>query len=96
MAAMRAVVIHRPGDPAVLQLEIRLILTSFPDDVLIRIGAIGFNRSKTFTRQGHCPGIVFPCILGIEAVGKIATHPSCLRPLRAKTTIRPALLWQLL
>ena len=28
-----------------------------------------------FTRQGHSPGVTFPRVLGIEAVGEVATAP---------------------
>jgi len=44
--------------------------------VLIRVEAFGINRSELFTRQGHSPGIDFPRILGIEAVGLVAMAPS--------------------
>jgi NADPH:quinone reductase-like Zn-dependent oxidoreductase len=43
--------------------------------VLIRVKAFGLNRSELFTRQGLSPGVVFPRVLGIEAVGLVAEAP---------------------
>jgi NADPH:quinone reductase-like Zn-dependent oxidoreductase len=43
--------------------------------VLIRVKAFGLNRSELFTRQGHSPGIEFPRVLGIEAVGLVEAAP---------------------
>jgi NADPH:quinone reductase-like Zn-dependent oxidoreductase len=43
--------------------------------VLIRVKAFGINRSELFTRKGHSPGVKFPRVLGIEAVGLVAEAP---------------------
>ena len=43
--------------------------------VLIRVKAFGLNRSELFTRQGHSPGVIFPRVLGIEAVGIVERAP---------------------
>jgi NADPH:quinone reductase-like Zn-dependent oxidoreductase len=72
---MNAVVMHAPGGPGVLQLEIRPIPQPDASEVLIRVQAFGLNRSELFTRQGHSPGVRFPRILGIEAVGTVAKAP---------------------
>jgi len=72
---MRAVVMHRPGGPDVLRVEDRAIPVPEPGEVLIRVRAFGLNRSELFTRRGQSPGIAFPRILGIEAVGTIAAAP---------------------
>jgi len=69
---MRAVVMHRPGGPEVLGVEDRPIPVPKPGEVLIRVRAFGLNRSELFTRRGQSPGVNFPRILGIEAVGTIA------------------------
>ena len=66
---MRAAVLHEPGGPEVLKLESRPIPKAQAGEVLIRVKAFGLNRSELFTRQGHSPGVSFPRILGIEAVG---------------------------
>jgi NADPH:quinone reductase-like Zn-dependent oxidoreductase len=42
---------------------------------LIRVKAFGLNRSELFTRQGHSPGVQFPRVLGIEAVGLVEAAP---------------------
>ncbi|MGI4741756.1 MAG: zinc-binding alcohol dehydrogenase family protein [Janthinobacterium lividum] len=72
---MNAVVLDQPGPPEVLQY--RQVPRPVPtaDQVLIRVRAFGLNRSELFTRQGHSPGVQFPRILGIEAVGTVAEAP---------------------
>jgi NADPH:quinone reductase-like Zn-dependent oxidoreductase len=72
---MRAVVIRQTGGPEVLQLEGRAIPVPNTEQVLIRVEAFGLNRSEMFTRQGHSPGVTFPRIPGIEAVGTVAAAP---------------------
>src|SRR6202453_3542713 len=75
MAEMKAVVIYEPGGPEVLKVENRPIPTPNSEQVLIRVKAFGINRSEMFTRQGHSPGVKFPRILGIEAVGVVEEAP---------------------
>ncbi len=72
---MRAVVIHEAGGPEVLKVEDRPIPTPQAGQVLIRVKAFGLNRSELFTRQGHSPGVAFPRVLGIEAVGVVEAAP---------------------
>lgn len=72
---MKAVVMHEPGDPGVLKLELRPIPAAQPGQILIKVEAFGLNRSELFTRQGHSPGVLFPRVLGIEAVGTVAAAP---------------------
>lgn len=72
MTQMKAAVVHSPGGPEALQLEMRPIPAPRPGWVLIRVRAFGVNRAEMFTRQGHSPGVVFPRIIGIEAVGTVA------------------------
>jgi len=75
MNTMKAAVIYAPGGPEVLKIETRPIPTPRPGQVLIRVRAFGLNRSEMFTRQGHSPGVNFPRILGIEAVGQVQEAP---------------------
>jgi NADPH:quinone reductase-like Zn-dependent oxidoreductase len=75
MATMKAAVIHEPGGPEVLKLESRPVPAPRAGEVLIRVKAFGLNRSELFTRQGLSPGVVFPRILGIEAVGLVEEAP---------------------
>jgi NADPH:quinone reductase-like Zn-dependent oxidoreductase len=75
MATMQAVVIHSPGGPEVLKLETLPISTPQNGEVLIRVKAFGLNRSELFTRRGDSPGVRFPRVLGIEAVGIVAACP---------------------
>ncbi len=72
---MKAVVIHEAGGPEVLKIENRPIPVPKGGEVLIHVKAFGLNRSELFTRQGHSPNVVFPRILGIEAVGLVRDAP---------------------
>jgi len=75
MTAMKAAVIYEAGGPEVLKLENRPLPVPKQGEVLIRVKAFGLNRSELFTRQGHSPGVAFPRILGIEAVGLVEHAP---------------------
>src|SRR5580693_3796283 len=75
MTTMKAAVIHEAGGPEVLKIESLPIPTPKNGEVLIRVKAFGLNRSELFTRQGHSPGVKFPRVLGIEAVGVIEAAP---------------------
>jgi NADPH:quinone reductase-like Zn-dependent oxidoreductase len=75
MDTMKAAVMYGPGGPEVLKLESRPIPKPQAGQVLIRVKAFGLNRSELFTRQGHSPGVEFPRILGIEAVGIVEEAP---------------------
>jgi NADPH:quinone reductase-like Zn-dependent oxidoreductase len=75
MATMKAAVIHEPGGPEVLKIENLPIPTPKSGEILIRIKAFGLNRSELFTRRGHSPGVKFPRVLGIEAVGVVEAAP---------------------
>jgi len=72
---MKAAVIYEAGGPEVLKIETRPIPTPQAGEVLIRVKASGLNRSELFTRQGLSPGVSFPRILGIEAVGVVEEAP---------------------
>jgi len=72
---MKAAVLHAPGGPDALTLEQRRVPTPQTGEVLIRVRAFGLNRSELFTRQGLSPGVRLPRILGIEAVGTVASAP---------------------
>ena len=74
-AMMKAVVIRAPGGPEALQIEDRTVPQPQRGEVLIRVEAFGLNRSELFTRQGHSPGVLFPRVLGIEAVGTVDSAP---------------------
>ena len=75
MDTMKAAVIYEPGGPEVLRIESRPIPKPQTGEVLIRVRAFGVNRSELFTRQGLSPGVVFPRVLGIEAVGLVEDAP---------------------
>ncbi|MCW3052515.1 MAG: zinc-binding oxidoreductase [Chthonomonadales bacterium] len=75
MTTMQAAVIYEAGGPEVLKIESHPIPAPQVGEVLIRVKAFGLNRSELFTRQGHSPGVAFPRILGIEAVGIVEAAP---------------------
>jgi NADPH:quinone reductase-like Zn-dependent oxidoreductase len=75
MATMKAAVIREAGGPEVLKIESLPIPAPKKSEVLIRVKAFGLNRSELFTRQGHSPGVKFPRVLGIEAVGLVEAAP---------------------
>jgi NADPH:quinone reductase-like Zn-dependent oxidoreductase len=75
MKTMKAAVIREPGGPEVLKIEERPIPAPQNGEVLVAVKAFGLNRSEMFTRQGLSPGVTFPRILGIEAVGVVADAP---------------------
>jgi NADPH:quinone reductase-like Zn-dependent oxidoreductase len=75
MDSMKAAVVHEPGGPEVLKIESRPIPKPKAGEVLIRVKAFGLNRSELFTRQGLSPGVIFPRVLGIEAVGLVEEAP---------------------
>jgi NADPH2:quinone reductase len=68
---MKAIRVHRPGGPEVLEIEDVPRPEVRPGWVRIRVRAFGLNRSEMFTRQGHSPSVRFPRVLGIECVGEV-------------------------
>jgi NADPH:quinone reductase-like Zn-dependent oxidoreductase len=72
---MRAAVIRRAGGPEVLKIESVPIPSPSAQQVLIRVRSFGLNRSELFTRRGLSPDVSFPRVLGIEAVGEVASAP---------------------
>lgn len=75
MATMKAAVIRAAGDADALKVEALPVPEPGTGEVLIRVRAFGLNRSELFTRRGQSPGVVFPRVLGIEAVGTVAAAP---------------------
>ena len=72
---MKAAVIREAGGPEVLKIEHLPVPVPRAGEVLICVKAFGLNRSELFTRQGHSPDVVFPRVLGIEAVGLVESAP---------------------
>lgn len=70
-ATMRAIRVHRPGGPEVLQLDEIPVPAPREGWVRIRVRAFGLNRSELYTRLGHSPSVQFPRVLGIECVGEV-------------------------
>jgi NADPH:quinone reductase-like Zn-dependent oxidoreductase len=88
---MRAVVMHTPGAPEVLKVTSWPIPTPQAGQVLIRVKAFGVNRSEMYTRQGLSPGISFPRILGLEAVGLVEAAPGNEHRFQKNTVVATAM-----
>lgn len=73
---MRAVVAEKAGTPDVLTLKEIAKPEAKAGWVLIQVKAFGLNRAELFTRQGDSPGVTFPRVLGIEAVGIVESAPN--------------------
>ena len=72
---MTAAVMYEAGGPEVLKVEQRPVPVAKEGEVLIRVKAFGLNRSELFTRRGMSPNVKLPRVLGIEAVGVVASAP---------------------
>lgn len=72
---MRAVVLLAPGGPENLVLTTLPLPRPRPGWVRIAVRAFGLNRSELHTRLGLSPGVSFPRVLGIEAVGVVDQLP---------------------
>ena len=73
---MKAAVTTRPGAPEVIELQETSIPTVKKGWILIKVRAIGLNRSEIFTRRGDSPNVKFPRVQGIECVGVVEDDPS--------------------
>lgn len=72
---MRAVRVHQPGGPEVLQIEELPIPRPARGWVLIQVEAFGLNRSELHFRSGVASNGSFPRIPGLEAVGVVVEAP---------------------
>ena len=75
MTMMKAAVIRQAGGPDMLKVESLPVPVPRYGEVLIKVKAFGLNMSELFTRQGLSPGVTFPRVLGIEAVGTVEVAP---------------------
>ena len=69
MAKMRAIVVHQPGGPLVM--EERDMPSPGAGEILIRVQACGVCHSDSVTVQGLFPEIRYPRVPGHEVVGVI-------------------------
>jgi NADPH2:quinone reductase len=67
---MKAIVIHQPGDPDVMQLEDVSLPEPGTGQVRVRIAAIGLNYIDTYKRSGQYKGAL-PFTPGEEAAGTV-------------------------
>jgi NADPH:quinone reductase len=67
---MRAIRIHRTGDPDVLQLDDIPMPEPGPNEVRVKIEAIGLNFIDIYRRSGQY-AVSLPAILGTEAAGVV-------------------------
>src|SRR3989304_87190 len=70
---MKAIRVHKYGDPSVLTLE--EVPDPVPKDgeVVVRVKAVGVNYAETVARRGAYPTPPFPFIPGAEAAGEVVT-----------------------
>ena len=68
----RTVRFHEFGGPDVLEIEEMTVPNPGPEEVRLRIRAIGLNRSEVLTRSGRSASKpTLPAQLGLEAAGEI-------------------------
>lgn len=68
----RVVRFHEYGNPEVLRIEKQPVPQPGPDEVRIRVRAIGLNRAESMFRRGqYLEQAVFPSRLGYEAAGLV-------------------------
>jgi D-arabinose 1-dehydrogenase-like Zn-dependent alcohol dehydrogenase len=67
MSKMRAVQVSQPNGP--LELVERDIPEPSAGAVRIKVEACGVCHSDSFTKEGTCPGIQYPCVPGHETAG---------------------------
>lgn len=73
MLNMQAIVIHTPGEPAVMQLEQVDPPSIGTHEVLIKVSAAGVNRPDIMQRKGHYPAPADASpLLGLEVAGTIS------------------------
>lgn len=73
---MKAFVIEQAGAPDVLKLQDISSPEPTPEEVKIRVRALGLNRAETYLRAGKMGPITAPRVPGIEAVGEVIHDPS--------------------
>lgn len=73
---MKSIVMHKTGGPDVLTYEDVPTPDVKEGWSLVQIKGFGINHIELLTRQGLVPGVEFPKVLGIEAVGTIAESTS--------------------
>ena len=67
---MKAIRVHKFGGPEVLSLEQLPDLQPGPNQVLIRVRAIGVNPVETYLRSGSNPALALPYTPGTDVAGK--------------------------
>jgi NADPH2:quinone reductase len=72
---MRAVVLQGPGGVDALEVQQLPVPVPTKGWVLIRVRAVGLNRSELHTRLGLAEGVTFPRVPGIEATGEVVACP---------------------
>src|SRR5258708_19498024 len=69
---IRGVRFHKFGGPEVLQIENVIVPEPGPDEVRLRIKAIGLNRGEILMRSGRAATKAnLPAQLGVEAAGVV-------------------------
>jgi NADPH:quinone reductase len=71
-----ASVLYTPGGHENFKIETPPIPETANGQVLVRVKALGLNRSELITTKGYFPKIRFPRVMGIKYVGKVVNEPS--------------------
>ncbi len=72
---MKALVITRPGSFDVLQVQQRPVPVPGPDELLVKVAAVGVNRADCLQREGLYPtpaGVAWADVPGLELAGEVA------------------------
>lgn len=68
---MRAVTLHRTGDPATLRVEDAADPQPSAGEVIVQLRAAALNHRDVFICRGQYAGLRFPVILGSDGVGEV-------------------------
>lgn len=69
---MRAAVMHKQGAPSVLQIEDVPVPVIKPNEVLVKVGAVGVSYHDVVERNGaYQRGVHFPMVIGNEVAGTV-------------------------
>lgn len=69
---MKAIVLHEPGGPRALRLEIVPDPAPGPGEVVVRLKAAALNHRDLYITKGQYAGLRFPIILGADGTGEVA------------------------
>ncbi len=92
---MKAIVLHRVGEPEDLHLENVADPTPAPGEVVVRLRAAALNHRDLYICRGQYAGLRFPIIPGSDGVGEIAALGNGVENLKVgdQVIINPSINW---